>query len=100
MEKSEIKCYLCGNEANQIEHYNMSPNVRVSCQKCMEYELTEEAIRFYLRRPNGKELLNQKDKRKLSEYIRKHYDLAKRSAVLIDTKIIEAVTGKMSVHEI
>lgn len=99
MEKGEIKCCLCGIEANQEEGYDTSRNVRVSCQRCGKYELTNMAIRFYLRRDNGEELLHKEDKEKLSEYVKKRYDSATGLAVLIDSRTIEAVTGKRSVNE-
>jgi len=99
MEERKIKCYLCGNESIQKEGYDTSRNVRVNCQKCMKYELSGMVIKFYLKRENGKELLKQDDKEKLSEYVQKHYDSVKRTPVFLDTKIVETITGKISIHE-
>lgn len=100
MEKRKIKCYFCGNEVIQEEGYDTSRKVRVNCSpKCRKYELTGGAIKFYFKRDNGKELLNQGDKEKLSEYVRKHYDSAKELPVFMNIRIIEAVTGKKSIQE-
>lgn len=99
MEERKIRCYLCGSEVLQEEEYDTSRNVRVNCSKCMKYELTDMAIKFYFKRDNGKELLNQEDKEKLSEYVRRHYNPEKVIPVRIDTRMIEVLTGKKSIND-
>lgn len=99
MEERKIKCYLCESEANQEEGYDTSRNVRINCPKCTKYELTDMAIKFYFKRDNGKELLNQEDKEKLSEYVRRHYNPEKVIPVRIDIKMIEVLTGKKSIND-
>ena len=100
MEKRKIKYYFCGNEVIQEEGYDTSRKVRVNCSpKCGKYELTGGSIKFYFKRDNGKELLNQDDRKKLSAYVQENYDSVENKPVLINTTIIEDVTGKKSIHD-
>ena len=92
-----IKCYLCGDEAIQ---YNTSTSLdlQVKCPICGNYELTHKAIYYYFKRENKKQILNQEDKEKLSLYVQKKYDTNYWKPVIIDTQVIQGVTGKMSIE--
>jgi len=94
MEK--IKCYFCGDEATQKEKSDSSFGLNVSCPRCGRYELTDPVIRFYLKRENKKQILNQEDKENLSLHVQKEYDPNDGKPVVIDTKVIKKVTGKES----
>ncbi len=87
-------CYLCGEEAIHHEGYDTSRNIRVSCDVCHPYYVTNVALRFYLNRPDGKKLLDEADLKKLSKYVQEHYV---DKPVLITADLIKAVTGKQSV---
>jgi len=93
MEK--IKCYFCGNEAIQF-NTSTSFDMQVKCPKCRNYELTDPVIRFYLKREDNKQILNQEDKEKLSLHVQKEYDPNDGKPVIIDTQVIKDVTGKES----
>lgn len=88
MKERKIYCYLCGNKAIQEEEYDTSRNVRVRCPDCTFYELTNGAIKFYISRENGKDVLSQNHKYTLSEYIKRTYDL-KNQPVRIDSNKIK-----------
>ena len=91
MKELEINCYFCGNKATQEEEYDTSRNVRVKCPNCTYYELTSGAIKFYIIREDGKEVLSQNHKYKLSEDVKKTYQPEKNQPVRIDTDKIKLV---------
>jgi len=90
-----IKCYFCGNEAMQF-NTSTSFDIQVKCLKCGNYELTDPVIRFYLKRKDEKQILNQEDKKKLSLHVQEKYDPKVGKPVIINTKVIKKVTGKES----
>lgn len=87
-----MKCDLCEKEAivkdSEVER-------EIICQKCGKYTLTTGALLFLFNRENN-QILTKEDKKKLSEYVKKHYDAEKNVPVSLDTKIIERITGKRS----
>jgi len=85
-----IKCYICGGDAVERDAPNTSGNVIVDCSYCKSigYEVASGARNYYLDRYD---ILNEEDREKLSQHIRK--------PVLITIEIIEKATGKKSVHE-
>lgn len=92
MEKVNIKCYLCGGEAIKYLAPDRSRDEIVECKgECFNrYRVIERALQFYLDKKEGDEVLTKKDRFKVSEYVYKQL-------VVIDTNVIEKVTGKKSV---
>lgn len=99
MEQREIKCYLCETDAVEETGIDNARNLRVNCAICKYYLLTDGAMKFYIKRPDSKQILTKEDKGKLRMYIMEKYNPKKDEPVWIATKVIEAVTGKKSVHE-
>lgn len=64
--------------------------MRVKCPNCTYYELPSGAIKFYIIRDDGKEILSPNHKDKLSDYVKKTYDTKKHKhePVRIDTNKI------------
>jgi len=93
----KIKFYFCGDEATQKEKSDFSFGLNVSCPRCGRYELTHEAYYYYFRE-NKKQILNQEDKEKLSLHVQKEYDPNDGKPIIINTKVIQTVTGKMSIE--
>ncbi len=90
MSHPKIECYLCGSEATLLEP-DTSRDKIVECGSCANrYRLTSFALTFFFEREDGKEILNDSDKEKLSRYV---YE----NVVLIDPDVIKKVTGKESV---
>lgn len=99
MEQRKIKCYLCETDAVEETGFDTALNLRVNCAICKYYLLTDGAMKFYIKRPDSKQILTKEDKEKLRMYIMEKYDPKKHEPIWIATKVIEAVTGKKSVHE-
>ena len=89
-----MKCYLCEKVAI-VEDHRTEIKELIKCQECGKYTLTESALLYYFRQKD-KQILTKEDKKKLSEYVKKHYDVEKDEAVSLDTKIIERITRKRS----
>ncbi len=90
MTHSKIECYLCGEEATLLEP-DTSRDKIVECRRCANrYRLTDAARRYLFEGEDKKEILNDYDKQKLSEYVYKHI-------VPITLDVIKKVTGKESV---
>ena len=90
MTHPKIKCYLCGEEATLLEPDTSGDKI-VECRCCANrYRLTSFALKFFFERQDEKEILNDHDKAKLSEYVYKH-------VVPINPDVIKKVTGKESV---
>jgi hypothetical protein len=91
MSKVKFKCYLCGEEA---EKYPAPDNPRdeiVECSHCVnKYQVRQRALKFYLDRKQGDEVLTKEDRYKLHEHVFEQ-------VIIIDTDTIEKVTGKRSV---
>lgn len=95
MEQRKIKCYLCdADTAIEETAFDTARNLRVRCLICKYYLLTTGAMKLYIKREDGKQLLNEKDKEKLRMYVMENYHPKKDEPVRIDTKVIKAVTGK------
>jgi len=86
----KIKCYLCGSDAVEQDAPNTSRSVIVKCSYCKSigYKITSGVRKYFLDRKN---ILNEKDKEKLSYYV--------REPVQITMEIIEKLTGKKPLHE-
>lgn len=98
MEQKNISCYLCNAQAKQEEGFDTSRNIRVICRECKTYLLTYETLRFFFMRKDEEAVLNDEDKKKLSDYVREHYDDEEDEPVPIFTNTITAVTGKQSMN--
>ncbi len=98
MEAKIINCYLCNEQAQREEYFDKTRIVRINCPKCKKYLLTQEALYFYFERKDGKIILDKIDKKKLSDYVIERYNPEKNEAIPINIRIIEAVTGKRSIH--
>lgn len=87
----DIKCYLCGCEATQKDDPHNPRDKIVECKGgCVNrYKVTDEAFRYKLDW-GKKDPLTEDDRIKLSKHVFKQ-------VVLIDTEIIEKLTGKRSV---
>lgn len=90
MTHPKIECYLCGGEATLLKP-DTSRDKIVECGSCANrYRLTSFALKFFFEREDGKEILNDSDKEKLSWYVYSHF-------VRITPDVIKKVTGKESV---
>lgn len=95
MEEKEGKCFLCGHDANIQSEIDNGANIRILCPRCPKpYRVSHGAIQYYFKRPNGKQLLDTKAKKKLITGIEKA-----ESEILLCVKKIEELTGVKSVHE-
>jgi hypothetical protein len=97
MSKVRFRCYFCGEEAEKYLAPDTSIDEMVECSHCVNrYRVTFKALYKYLNREKGNELLTKDDRFKLSEYVRTQ-DVKNDQAVLVDSKVIEKVTGKKSI---
>ena len=89
-----ITCYLCGKDA---ESRGVKGGKVILCSNCKYYWLSSNALLYYFERKDGSELLDQTDKDKLINYIKKYYDPKEGEAVRIYSDTIVMLTGKKSV---
>jgi len=90
--KRKINCYLCPQMAI-IDSRDF-----IHCEHCTWYTITSDAKLFYLKSPDKKQRLDDKDKAKLSDYVQKHYSDEEGKPVQITKKVIEEITGKESIN--
>ncbi len=111
MEEKTINCYFCGKKAIQIVESVNARNVRIRCEHCEVYELSDYVLQFhydenlncvcYSDEYTGEEKeLPQDIKDKLSEYVRSNFNTDTGDPVLITMNKFRDITGKSSVHRI
>lgn len=93
-----INCYLCNEQAQRDEYFDKERIVKIICPKCNTYTLDLVVLHFYFERRDGKILLDEDDKKKLSDYVKSRYNPEMNEAISINVKIVEIVTGKRSIH--
>jgi len=103
MAPTQVSCYLlCGSQAQRVDHYksaegpSIADNILVYCPGCGEYVITDRAQLFMFFPKDGKEILDEADKKKLSDYVRKNGSRGK--PVVLSMDVIKMVTGKESVN--
>lgn len=102
---AQVACYLlCGKQARQLDGYKLiegsagaSMNILVDCPECGEYVITDRAQQFYFSPKGGKVVLDETDKKKLSDYVKKHHRRSEHP-VLLCAEVVMMVTGKESVN--
>ncbi len=111
MEEKTINCYFCGDEATQTEGYDNTRNVRIECERCKVYGLSDYILQFhydenlscvcYSDEYTGEvKELPQDIKDKLSEYVRSNFNTDTGDPVLITMNKFRDITGKSAVHRI
>lgn len=103
MVPSEVSCYLlCGSQAQRVDNYKLdggpgiADNILVECPECGEYVITDRAQHFMFFPKDGKAILDEADKKKLSDYVRNNRGCGK--SVVLSMDVIKMVTGKESVN--
>jgi hypothetical protein len=103
MVPAQVTCYLlCGTKVRQVDGYKLKEgpgvtrNILVDCPECGKYVITDHAQQFYFFREGDKVILDEADKRKLSDYVKNNY--SRNNPVILSMEVIKAVTGKESVN--
>lgn len=103
MAPKQVTCYLlCGSQAQQVDNYKLdegpgvADNILLECPECGEYVITDRAQLFMFFQKGGKAILEDTDKKKLSDYVRKNGSRGK--PVVLSMAVIKLVTGKESVN--
>ncbi len=97
MEPIKINCYLCSQDAKKYLPIGASRNISVECPECNSYQVSERVMRVFFKREDGKQLLDEHDKKKLIGYVKEHYK-QREEALIITTDFIYRITGKRSIH--
>ena len=91
-------CPLCGAGSGRYEGYKIddSPgdgiNLLIICPQCREYAITDMAQRYYFYREDRQEVITEKAKKILIEYVKKNQKPSKPA--LITAEIIRQIIGK------
>jgi len=84
------KCFLCGTMAEHEEFAGGRKLARIKCPHCTEYRISRKAIIHYF----GKsKILNDEDKKKISEYLISNYGPENKTNIL-KGEHIKNITGK------
>ncbi len=91
MGDQKIKCYLCGTEATSLTPDDSGDEI-IECRRCANrYRISAIVFKYYFKQED-EEILNENDKKKLSEFVYKH-------VVVLNSDVVKKVTQKESVNE-